>query len=75
VSIDDGPWERAELGLAASEHTWVTWRRSVELAPGDHRARVRAIGGDGRTQTAQRAEPAPDGATGLHEVSFEVAAS
>jgi len=72
VSVDQGPWMRAELGLVASDDTWVTWRLAVELAPGDHSARVRAIGRDGRTQTARRAEPAPDGATGLHEVDFEV---
>lgn len=74
VSIDGGPWERAELGMTASDDTWVTWRRRVQLASGDHTARVRAIDRNGRTQTAAQAEPAPDGATGLHQVSFTVQA-
>lgn len=72
VSVDGGAWQTAELGAVASNDTWVTWRLVDELAPGAHRARVRAIDVDGRTQTARVAPPAPDGATGLHEVPFEV---
>jgi sulfite oxidase len=60
--------------MTASDDTWVTWRRRVQLASGDHTARVRAIDRNGRTQTAAQAEPAPDGATGLHQVSFTVQA-
>ena len=73
VSVDGGAWKPAQLGAVASTNTWVTWRLVDELAPGEHRARVRAIDADGRTQTARVAPPAPDGATGLHEVRFEVA--
>ena len=72
VSIDGGPWQEADLGAVASANTWVTWRLATDLDPGGHAARVRAIDAEGRTQTAEVAEPAPDGATGLHEVRFEV---
>ena len=75
VSIDEGPWKDAELGRVASEHTWVQWRLRTPLAAGAHRARVRAVDADGRVQTAERAEPAPDGATGLDEVDFTVEGS
>jgi hypothetical protein len=70
VSVDDGPWQRAELGRVASVDTWVQWRFEVALEPGDHDARVRAVDRRGRVQTAEVAEPAPDGATGLHRVAF-----
>lgn len=73
VSIDGGRWQRAELGAVTDENTWVTWRLATDLRAGGHAARVRAIDADGRTQTAESAPPAPDGATGLHEVRFEVA--
>lgn len=73
VSVDGGSWQEAELGTTASENTWVTWRLAADLSAGTHAARVRAVDHDGRTQTAKRAAPAPDGATGLHEVRFEVA--
>ncbi len=73
VSVDDGAWQEAELGTVSSENTWVTWRLATDLGPGKHQARVRAIDADGRTQTAAVAAPAPNGATGLHQVSFEVA--
>ncbi|HRW37420.1 MAG TPA: molybdopterin-dependent oxidoreductase [Aquihabitans sp.] len=75
VQVDDGEWTEADLGRVASVDTWVQWRAEVSLAAGDHRARVRAIDADGRVQTAEVAEPAPDGATGLDEVRFTVEGS
>ena len=74
VAVDDGPWRLAELGPVASEHTWVQWRRRVELRAGAHRIRVRATDATGRVQTADHAEPAPDGATGHHQVHVTAAA-
>jgi DMSO/TMAO reductase YedYZ molybdopterin-dependent catalytic subunit len=73
VAIDDGPWQEAELGRVASEHTWVQWRLRTDLGSGEHTARVRAIDATGAVQTAEEAEPAPDGATGHHQVRFAVA--
>ncbi len=37
--------------------------------PGQHRIQVRATDGDGETQTEDRTEVAPDGATGWHTIS------
>ena len=40
---------------------------------GSHRIAARAVSGDGEPQTAARAEPFPDGASGLHEFIVNVA--
>lgn len=85
VSLDEGQWQQAELaglpklrrksGEAGSpgrpnRDTWVQWRAALRVEPGDHELRVRAIDVEGNPQTGDLAEPAPDGATGWHTVSF-----
>jgi DMSO/TMAO reductase YedYZ molybdopterin-dependent catalytic subunit len=75
VSVDGGPWRSTELAPAISEHTWVQWRQVIDLAPGDHRLRVRAVDATGAVQTATRTDPAPDGATGLHQVRVQAVSS
>lgn len=72
VSIDDGPWQECELGRVASEQTWVQWRHRWDATAGEHQVRVRAVDTRRERQIEARAQPAPDGATGLHRVSFEV---
>jgi hypothetical protein len=39
---------------------------------GNHRIRVRVVGANGDVQTSKPAEPAPDGASGHHQVSVSV---
>ncbi|GAA2035456.1 molybdopterin-dependent oxidoreductase [Agromyces tropicus] len=73
VQVDDGPWRPATLATAVSADTWVQWRFEWDAAPGRHTVRVRATSADGEVQTADRAPVAPDGATGLHERTFDVA--
>jgi hypothetical protein len=51
------------------------WKVDVELAPGNHTAEVRATDRNGRTQTEERAEPIPDGASGWHSSQFTVSAA
>lgn len=68
--LDGGAWQPATLGRVPGNSTWVQWAGSVEVAPGDHVLVVRATSADGEVQTAVRARPAPDGATGWHTVSF-----
>ena len=72
VQVDDGPWQAATLGPTASDDTWVQWWLPWEATAGQHQIRVRAVDGDGRTQTAEIAAPAPDGATGLHTIDVTV---
>lgn len=72
VSLDGGPWRDADLGRVPDVDTWVQWRTAVRVERGDHRLRVRARSAAGELQTAARAAPAPDGATGWHTVEFHV---
>jgi DMSO/TMAO reductase YedYZ molybdopterin-dependent catalytic subunit len=72
VGIDAGPWASAELGGEDSIDTWRQWVYRWQATPGEHRLRVRATDGDGFTQTPERAEPFPDGATGQHEIVVRV---
>ena len=66
LRVDDGPWASCTLGAAASDETWVQWHHVWEARPGDHLLTVRAVDGDGETQTDAVAPPRPDGATGHH---------
>ena len=73
VSIDDGPWRDAELATAISADTWVQWAYRWDADPGAHTVKVRATSVDGEVQTADLAAVAPDGATGHHTVTINVA--
>jgi len=68
VQIDDDEWQPAELGEVPSVDTWVQWRYAWQATPGRHTVRVRAIDAEGDVQTADRAEPIPDGASGHHQI-------
>ncbi len=66
VSIDDGPWQSAELGDHSNDNTWVQWHLPWQATTGDHIIRVRAIDNDGNVQDETPRSVAPDGATGYH---------
>jgi DMSO/TMAO reductase YedYZ molybdopterin-dependent catalytic subunit len=70
VRLDDGQWQAAELAAEVSTNTWRMWRASVDVRSGGHHVEVRATDRTGYTQTDKRADPAPDGATGWHSVTF-----
>jgi DMSO/TMAO reductase YedYZ molybdopterin-dependent catalytic subunit len=72
VRVDDGAWEQATLGLRGSLDTWRQWVFTWDATTGEHVLAVRATDGEGRTQTADRAAPFPDGATGYHTISVDV---
>jgi DMSO/TMAO reductase YedYZ molybdopterin-dependent catalytic subunit len=69
VSVDGGPWERAELLPVPSVDTWVQWRYQWKPAKGPHSISVRATDGTGAVQTDTRATPFPSGATGRHTIT------
>ncbi len=73
VQVDDADWQRTELGPELNDATWRQWVWRGELASGDHRLRVRCVGGDGRRQSGQESPPQPDGATGWHTITVSVA--
>ncbi len=72
VQVDDAPWTVATLGDVTSGNTWVQWYVPWNATSGEHRIRVRATNTAGVTQTEDRADPAPDGATGWHSRTVKV---
>ncbi|WP_433824518.1 molybdopterin-dependent oxidoreductase [Actinoplanes sp. CA-015351] len=73
ISIDGGAWTEAELLPSPSIDTWVQWRYRWPAPSGPHSLSVRATDRTGEVQTADRATPYPDGATGHHTISVTVA--
>jgi DMSO/TMAO reductase YedYZ molybdopterin-dependent catalytic subunit len=72
VRVDDGPWERATLAAEDTRDTWRQWSYPWQATSGGHRLTVRATDGTGRTQTAKRADPVPDGASGYHSIRVDI---
>lgn len=72
VRIDGGEWRDGELGPGAGEDYWRQWFFRWDATPGSHRIAARSVTGDGDVQTGERAEPFPDGASGLHELIVNV---
>lgn len=77
VQIDtpsgQGDWQRAELGESYSDDTWRLWSFDWDAQEtGFHKITVRATDNDGYTQTSERVDPIPDGATGWHSITFAV---
>jgi len=70
VSLDGGrTWQPAVLRRELARAAWRQWRLPWSpAAPGRPRLQVRAVDGRGQVQTAARAQPHPDGASGYHEV-------
>jgi hypothetical protein len=72
VKVDGGPWQAARLAAEASIDTWRQWVYPWDATPGRHTLQVRATDRTGRTQTSDRADVIPDGATGWHTIDVQV---
>ena len=72
VQVDDGEWQEARLGEETTDNSWRQWVVEWDAPVGDHEIRVRATDGNGDTQTSDTAPPAPDGATGWHDITVTV---
>lgn len=73
VRIGDGGWQPATLGASYSNETWRLWSFPWQArSSGKQVITVRAVDNTGAVQTEDRANPAPDGATGWHSVKFTV---
>ncbi|ANZ43129.1 molybdopterin-binding protein [Lentzea guizhouensis] len=70
VRVDGGPWQQATLSTEVNIDTWRMWRVELDLNEGNHTVECRATDRKGYTQTADRAAPVPDGATGIHAIVF-----
>jgi DMSO/TMAO reductase YedYZ molybdopterin-dependent catalytic subunit len=72
VRIDEGAWASTELAAEDTTDTWRQWVFRWDATRGEHRIAVRATDRTGYTQTEERAEPFPDGATGYHSVVVRI---
>jgi DMSO/TMAO reductase YedYZ molybdopterin-dependent catalytic subunit len=64
IRVDDGPFRPVEMAAAVGDDAWRQWRFDWDATPGRHTLTVRAVDGTGETQTAERSETLPDGASG-----------
>ncbi len=71
VQVDDGPWQEADLGDSLGANAWRQWYLPWTPVEGRHDVRVRATDGSGVTQTETRTQPAPDGASGWHQITVD----
>ncbi|WP_338748382.1 molybdopterin-dependent oxidoreductase [Janibacter alittae] len=72
VRVDDGPWQRATLGVEADIDCWRQWFLPWDATDGRHDLTVRATDGTGEIQTTTMANPFPAGASGLHSIAVTV---
>ena len=72
IQVDDEDWQPATLADEASTDTWRQWSYQWTASSGEHTLRVRATDASGTVQTSTPAPPAPDGASGWHEVTVTV---
>ena len=73
VRIDEGDWQPADARRELLQrHLAAVELRVAGHRPGLHTITVRATDNTGAVQTAELADPVPDGATGWHTVSFAV---
>lgn len=74
VSTDEGnTWQTAMLETPLSRYAWRFWKLEWQAPkPGRYSLLVRATDGTGRVQSSDDREPAPDGATGLHQITVSV---
>jgi DMSO/TMAO reductase YedYZ molybdopterin-dependent catalytic subunit len=73
VRVDDGPWAEATLAADVTDDTWRQWVWEWPATTGRHSVQVRATDKTGAVQTEAVSRPDPDGATGYHTRTFDVA--
>lgn len=76
ISTDGGQsWSPATLGAPLSPYAWAFWQYDWRVPKADRYALlVRATDGTGKLQTSTEQDAAPDGASGLHEITVTVEA-
>ncbi|MCM0620271.1 molybdopterin-dependent oxidoreductase [Nocardioides bruguierae] len=72
VSIDGGPWTDAEAGPDVANDYWRQWFLRWDAEPGSHSISARVVTGSGEVQQNVRADPFPDGASGIHTLQVTV---
>jgi DMSO/TMAO reductase YedYZ molybdopterin-dependent catalytic subunit len=72
VQVDGGKWQDAQLGPSAGNDYWRQWYLPWTAESGSHSIASRVIDGNGQTQTAVRAEPFPEGSSGIQSLMVRV---
>jgi DMSO/TMAO reductase YedYZ molybdopterin-dependent catalytic subunit len=72
VQVDGGGWQPATLGPDGGNDYWRQWYYRWDAQPGQHSIAARVTSGDGQVQTAARATPFPEGASGIHQYTVTV---
>ncbi|MGV9415628.1 molybdopterin-dependent oxidoreductase [Nocardia sp. NPDC003693] len=72
VRVDNGEWRPARLAAEPTIDTWRQWAFDWQAEPGVHTLWARATDGTGETQTADRRDVVPDGASGYPSVTIRV---
>ncbi|MGD8620958.1 MAG: molybdopterin-dependent oxidoreductase [Anaerolineales bacterium] len=72
VRVDDGAWQQAQLRAPLSETTWVLWRYDWPFESGNHKFEVRCVEADGTPQVETEQDARPSGATGIHNLEFNL---
>jgi DMSO/TMAO reductase YedYZ molybdopterin-dependent catalytic subunit len=72
VQVDGGGWQPATLGPDGGNDYWRQWYYRWDAEPGQHSIAARVTSGDGQVQTAARATPFPEGASGIHQYTVTV---
>lgn len=73
VRIDDGRWVDTRLGPDAGIDYWRQWYLPWRAESGRHMIEARCLAADGTVQTGDRADPFPNGSSGLHSLVVRVA--
>lgn len=73
VQVDGGGWQDAQMGPEVNNDYWRQWFYRWDASePGLHTVAARAVSGDGTVQTAARATPFPEGASGIQTLQVTV---
>ncbi|MGC7097694.1 molybdopterin-dependent oxidoreductase [Amycolatopsis lurida] len=70
IRLNRGPWQEATLSKEVNADTWRMWWHEFDVPAGSHQISCRATDKSGYVQTEERRGTVPDGATGLHTISF-----
>ncbi|MEJ7832825.1 MAG: molybdopterin-dependent oxidoreductase [Nocardioides sp.] len=74
VRVDGGAWEEATLGPDGGNDYWRQWFYKWDAdEEGQHSVAARVTSGDGEVQSAARANPFPEGSSGIQELLVTVA--
>ena len=73
MQIDGGAWQDAQLGPSGRQRLLAAVVLPLDAEPGHHNLACRVVDGDGKTQSAAREDPFPEGSSGIQQLIVKVA--